>query len=251
MKYLTVLLFWLVSSWSLASSTFRPAIIENGPEVLSKVRLPHIENGSETVILCSGFVRTTKDHFFKHSCFTKDRGISEISKQLDKQLGEELRIFPAMLNGEEAEVVLQYSVRIRKSARRQNIQLLQNHSAAPDLSSSGYIGAQRILQNSERLTCHACTRGVPLLMAVEVDELGNVRDVEIRSSGVGKTCGVTLAGFLLEQKFIPAHQDSRPVLSTTIVNFGRKNGPGTGEIGWDSFYNGYVASPASSHCRVF
>jgi hypothetical protein len=191
--------------------------------LLAELNFPAIKGNASALINCSGIIK--KNRKIDHIVCYKNQAGDEIYIQEIYRASKKSRFNPAKINSKVVEVFIQFRILFKQEKDNSSVKLLSNAGYEENVNAYGmsYIGAQRVIGNeSWQNNCPKYNR-YRVLSKAHVDITGaasNANITPLNGIDINKKCNISINSSINSSRYIPAHNNSKPVPSTYIELFG-------------------------------
>ena len=226
MKFIFLVPLLLLSAGNgLAADDMRPANFDYkdvDKQLGSRIKFPEVKGDMSTMILCFSQIATS-GKMTNTGCYAKDNFDGPFAQSIMKA-AKRSRMNPAIINGQERKIYLQFRVEFFAQGEDRDIYFYSNPAYAENLEAYGkdHVAAQRAIgkENWQGV----CPQHAKYLVAVRafIGEDGRAQSPSIeRISGIMPTadCQNAIKETILQSSYTPAMADGYPVPSAFFETF--------------------------------
>lgn len=222
LRLIALLSTMVFSAAALAERT--PALLGTGEDSLaSLIEFPELKGDTTAIIRCAAIVE--KDgNLDKNGCFAEEAA-DQLFIEPIVEAAEDARVLPAVADGDEKPVYLQYRVEFIKKGSEQTINVYPNPGVQENIDAYGqdHVAAQRVVGDENWQG--ECPRNSPYLvwLKAHVGPDGAQSSASLtHGGGLNPTprCQQAILDTIAGSLFFPALADGEPVPSTYVEPFG-------------------------------
>lgn len=203
-----------------AVDEYSPAnFFEGEKSFKNEIRFPNIKEDISVTILCNAEVTNTGRFKSNHCYFNRMDEKSRFKKAIVKTTKRSRKYFtPAIVNGIEKNVYLQYSVNFVKNGEDKQINVYPNHGFEVKEYGSEYTSAQRY-EKGTHWTFSRCSKNTTVWIKSEINTEGIPQNAEVLRGTGSDLCKEIVSESFLKGQFIPGTANGKPVRSMYIELF--------------------------------
>ncbi len=204
---------WEISAIAEESLSFSPAkFVEGEKSLRNLIRFPKVDRNLMVLLTCYGEV-SARGRISRNRCSSaKDPDL--VFSRAVETAARGARLSPAMLNGKNKKVWLQFTVIFLKNGETEDVGVY--HNIRNNLSKYGlhYIGAQRIALREFPKTCRTNRDWFALgRITIAIDSSPRDFELDPESKNIPLGCHDSIKNRMLTAKYIPAFHQGMPVES--------------------------------------